>query len=120
MLRPVWEEEEQETSLVTVLPTPEKRKGVGGKGCIMTVRGMKEARGAWAWAEGGGGGACKGRREGGGPWEERREGEEAGERHWPGEKSFMPKEGLGDDGSFDGMVGLMLTCCTEGLEVLGG
>lgn len=34
----------------------------------------------------------------------------------------MPKEGLGDDGSFDGILdvymGMMLTCCAERLEVL--
>ena len=75
---------------------------------MTTVKGMEEVRpGAWAWVEGGGGGACKGRRDGGGSWEERREGEEAGERHWPGEKSFMPKEGLSDEESFDGIVLMM-------------
>lgn len=98
---PMREEKEEETSLATVLPAPDRPRGVGGKGCIVTAKGMEEARGAWAGTEGPGGGACKGRRGDGGGSRERREGDEAGDRHWPGEKSFMPKEALslgGDDG----------------------
>lgn len=48
MTWPLWVDEEEETSEATLLPTPGKCKGGGANGCVMTVRGMEEAKGAWA------------------------------------------------------------------------
>ena len=69
-----------------------------------SLKDMEEARGAWARFEGESGGACKGRRVGCGSWEERRDGDEVGGRHRLGEKSLMPKKGLDDEVSFEGIM----------------
>lgn len=65
---------------------------------------MEEARGAWIWVEGECDGACKGKRDGCRSWDERRDGDEADERHRLGEKSFMPKNGLDGEESFEGIM----------------
>ncbi|KAM3567386.1 hypothetical protein VYU27_010467, partial [Nannochloropsis oceanica] len=95
VIGPEGEDEEERggvMSLAMVLPTREK-----------SPKDMEEASGAWTCVEGECDGACKGKRDGCRFCEERRDGDEADERHRP-EKSFMPKNGLDGEESFEGIM----------------